>query len=474
MCRGLSWTWHSRPAAAPILNAITIKDPARNIDLVVEVAQHLGDDVVRTIAMSSTDGLVAAWLPTTPAAPSPFRSARRPLGHVFNLLGNRSTSWAAGDAGALAHPPPRAGASRTSPQTRGPRDRPQSHRPPHALPEGRQDRPLRRRGRRQDGAHPGAHHQYRDRARRLLRVRRRRRADPRGERPLARNERIGRYLQDRHDVRPDERAAGRAPTSRALRPDDGGVFPRCRGQDVLLFVDNIFRFTQAGSEVSALLGRMPSAVGYQPTLGTEMGALQERITSTKKGSVTSVQAVYVPADDLTDPAPATTFAPSTPPPFPGPQPGRKGIYPAVDPLGSSSRILQPAVVGEEHYHVARAVQATLQRYRELRTSSRFSAIDELSDEDRLVVSRARRIERFLSQPLPLSASSSRGFPASTSRSRRPSAPSRKWSTASTTTSPSRRSTWLANRRGGREGKDPRRRVRRSIKCSVFSGSGSNT
>jgi F-type H+-transporting ATPase subunit beta len=158
---------------------------------------------------------------------------------------------------------------------------------------------------------------------------------------------------------------------------------RDQGQDVLFFVDNIFRFTQAGSEVSALLGRIPSAVGYQPTLATDMGALQERITTTHKGSITSVQAIYVPADDLTDPAPATS---------------EKGIYPAVDPLDSTSRMLSPLVVGEEHYTTARMVQQVLQRYKSLQDIIAILGMDELSEEDKIAVARARKIERFLSQP----------------------------------------------------------------------------
>jgi F-type H+-transporting ATPase subunit beta len=170
------------------------------------------------------------------------------------------------------------------------------------------------------------------------------------------------------------------------------------GADTLLFVDNIFRFSQAGSEVSALLGRMPSNVGYQPTLATEMGALQERITSTKKGAITSVQAVYVPADDLTDPAPATTFGFLDAFIVLQRSIAEKGIYPAVDPLGSSSRILDPQYVGEEHYAVARKVQSILQRYRELRDIIAILGVDELSEEDKMIVHRARRIERFLSQP----------------------------------------------------------------------------
>ena len=170
------------------------------------------------------------------------------------------------------------------------------------------------------------------------------------------------------------------------------------GQDVLLFVDNIFRFTQAGSEVSALLGRIPSAVGYQPTLSTDMGALQERITSTNKGSITSVQAIYVPADDLTDPAPATSFAHLDATTVLSRQIAELGIYPAVDPLDSTSRILDPRIIGEEHYNVARKVQETLQKYKSLQDIIAILGMDELSEEDRLVVDRARKIQKFLSQP----------------------------------------------------------------------------
>ncbi|MBR4989561.1 MAG: F0F1 ATP synthase subunit beta, partial [Oscillospiraceae bacterium] len=175
-------------------------------------------------------------------------------------------------------------------------------------------------------------------------------------------------------------------------------FRDVKHQDVLLFIDNIFRFTQAGSEVSALLGRMPSAVGYQPTLATEMGALQERITSTKNGSITSVQAVYVPADDLTDPAPATTFAHLDATTVLDRGIASLGIYPAVDPLDSTSRILSPEVVGIEHYETARAVQSILQRYTELQDIIAIMGMDELSEEDKLTVNRARKVQRFLSQP----------------------------------------------------------------------------
>ncbi|MEO0672087.1 MAG: F0F1 ATP synthase subunit beta, partial [Pseudomonadota bacterium] len=170
------------------------------------------------------------------------------------------------------------------------------------------------------------------------------------------------------------------------------------GQDVLFFVDNIFRFTQAGSEVSALLGRIPSAVGYQPTLATDMGGMQERITTTQKGSITSVQAVYVPADDLTDPAPASTFAHLDATTVLSRSIAEKGIYPAVDPLDSTSRMLDPRIIGEEHYETARAVQETLQRYKALQDIIAILGMDELSEEDKLTVARARKVERFLSQP----------------------------------------------------------------------------
>jgi F-type H+-transporting ATPase subunit beta len=175
-------------------------------------------------------------------------------------------------------------------------------------------------------------------------------------------------------------------------------FRDAEGKDVLLFIDNVFRFTQAGSEVSALLGRRPSAVGYQPTLLSEMGQMQERITSTKKGSITSVQAIYVPADDYTDPAPATTFAHLDATTNLSRQIAELGIYPAVDPLASTSRILDPRVVGQEHYDVARAVQNVLQRYKDLQDIIAILGIDELSEEDKQIVARARKIQRFLSQP----------------------------------------------------------------------------
>jgi F-type H+-transporting ATPase subunit beta len=219
-------------------------------------------------------------------------------------------------------------------------------------------------------------------------------------------------------------------------------FRDVQNQDVLLFIDNIFRFTQAGSEVSALLGRMPSAVGYQPTLATEMGALQERITSTKKGSITSVQAIYVPADDITDPAPATAFAHLDATTVLSRQIAELGIYPAVDPLSSTSRILDPNILGQEHYGVARAVQSILQRYKDLQDIIAILGMEELSDEDKITVARARKIQRFLSQPF-FVAEQFTGAPGRYVKIADTVRASRRSSRASTTSCPSRRSTWWA-------------------------------
>ena len=239
----------------------------------------------------------------------------------------------------------------------------------------------------------------------VLGVRRRRRAHPRGQRPLSRDDRSP---ASSSSTGPGSKAAlvygqmNEPPGARARVGLSGltlaEYFRDEEGQDVLFFIDNIFRFTQAGSEVSALLGRIPSAVGYQPTLATDMGALQERITSTKKGSITSVQAIYVPADDLTDPAPATSFAHLDATTVLSRQIAELGIYPAVDPLDSTSRMLDPRVVGEEHYQVARDVQRILQTYKSLQDIIAILGMDELSEEDKLTVARARKIQRFLSQP----------------------------------------------------------------------------
>ncbi len=213
----------------------------------------------------------------------------------------------------------------------------------------------------------------------------------------ARHRRAG-HLQDGPRLRPDERAPGARARVALSGLTCAEYFRDEEGRDVILFVDNIFRFTQAGSEVSALLGRIPSAVGYQPTLSTEMGALQERITSTTKGSVTSVQAIYVPADDLTDPAPATAFAHLDATTVLSRAISEIGIYPAVDPLDSNSTMLDPKVVGDRHYSVARRVQQTLQKYKDLQDIIAILGMDELSEDDKLVVSRARKVQKFLSQP----------------------------------------------------------------------------
>ena len=266
---------------------------------------------------------------------------------------------------------------------------------------------------RQHRHHHGADQQRRPRPRRSVRLRRRRRAYPEGndlwhEMAESKVIALATARTARALVRPMNELGARARVALSaltiaenFRDEDG--------QDVLLFVDNIFRFTQAGSEVSALLGRVPSAVGYQPTLSTEMGALQERITTTTKGSITSVQAVYVPADDLTDPAPATTFAHLDATTVLSRKISEKGIYPAVDPLDSTSRILEPDVLGEEHYRTAREVQSVLQRYKELQDIIAILGMDELSEEDRMTVARARKIERFLSQPFTV-AEVFTGFP----------------------------------------------------------------
>ena len=336
--------------------------------LVLEVAQHLGENVVRTIAMDSTDGLTRGQEVTDTGSQIRVPVGPMTLGRIMNVIGEPIDER--GPIGSdLTRPDPRRGAAVRRPvdRDRDPGHRHQGHRPARALRQGRQDRPVRRRRRRQDRADPGADQQYRQGPWRRLGVRRRRRAHPRGQRPLSRVPRRRRHrqgrrrqpdarrLQGRAGLRPDERAAGRPRPRRSVGPDPRRIFPRRQeGQDVLFFVDNIFRFTQAGSEVSALLGRIPSAVGYQPTLATDMGALQERITSTNKGSITSVQAIYVPADDLTDPAPATSLRPL-------------GRDHHADPRdfgarhlsgGRSARFDQPRahprVVGQEHYETARA------------------------------------------------------------------------------------------------------------------------
>ena len=288
-----------------INSAINIKtnDGGR---LVVEVAQHLGDDTVRCIALGPTDGLVRGMDAEATGAPISVPVGEQTLGRMFNVLG-----------------------------------------------------------------------------------------EPIDNKPAPEVEHMPIHRKAPSFV---EQATNTEMLETGIKVVDLLCPYQKGGKDVLLFIDNIYRFTQAGSEVSALLGRMPSAVGYQPTLQTEMGALQERITSTKNGSITSVQAVYVPADDLTDPAPATTFAHLDATTVLSRSIVELGIYPAVDPLESTSRILDPRIVGEEHYKVARSVQEILQKYKELQDIIAILGMDELSEEDKMVVSRARKVQRFLSQP----------------------------------------------------------------------------
>ena len=380
-----------------LLNAIEVKDGDRTI--VCEVAQQLGDDVVRCIAMSSTDGLVRGMEAVDTGTGITVPVGECTLGRIFNLLGE------AVDNQADPVDPERWCIHRDP--------------PPFEEQESRTEiletgikvvdliAPYAKGGK--IGLFGGAgvgktvlimeliHNIATEHGGISV-------FTGVGERTREGND-LYYEMQDSGVINKTALVYGQMnePPGARMRVGLSGLtmaeyFRDREGQDVLLFIDNIFRFTQAGSEVSALLGRMPSAVGYQPTLATEMGALQERITSTKKGSITSVQAVYVPADDLTDPAPATTFAHLDATTVLSREIASLGIYPAVDPLESTSRILAPDVVGEEHYAVARDVQRILQRYKELQDIIAIMGMDELSDEDKLVVNRARKIQRFLSQP----------------------------------------------------------------------------
>ena len=382
-----------------INNAIKITDAGRKIDLTVEVAQHLGNDVVRAIAMSSTDGLVRGMPAVDTGAPITVPVGRETLGRIFNLLGqpvdergpvNATHFWP-------IHRPAPTFAEQSSAQ--------------EVLETGIKVidllTPFLKGGK--IGLFGGAGLGKTVLMQELITNI----ATEHGGFSVFAG--VGERTREGNDLWLEMAESGvitktamvfgqmNEPPGARLRVALSGLtiaeyFRDEEGQDVLLFIDNIFRFVQAGAEVSALLGRIPSAVGYQPTLGTEMGALQERITSTKKGSVTSVQAIYVPADDDTDPAPATTYAHLDAYVYLSRRVSEKAIYPAVDPLASTSRILQPGVVGAEHYEVARAVQQIMQRYKELQDIIAILGIDELSDDDKLVVARARRIEKFLSQP----------------------------------------------------------------------------
>ena len=380
-----------------LLNAIEIDHDGKKV--VVEVASQLGDDTVRCIAMSSTDGMSRGMDAIDTGAPIKVPVGKETLGRIFNLLGEAIDN---GD----------------DPETA---ERWAIHRDPPSYSEQEGTTEILETGIKvvdliapyakggKIGLFGGAGVGKTVLIMELINNV----AKQHGGISVFTG--VGERTREGNDLYNEMKESGvlsktalvygqmNEPPGARMRVALSGLtmaeyFRDNEGQDVLLFIDNIFRFTQAGSEVSALLGRMPSAVGYQPTLATEMGALQERITSTKRGSITSVQAVYVPADDLTDPAPATTFAHLDATTVLSRSIASLGIYPAVDPLESSSRILSPDVVGIEHYEVAREVQKMLQRYKELQDIIAIMGMDELSEEDKLVVNRARKIQRFLSQP----------------------------------------------------------------------------
>ena len=380
-----------------LLSAIEV--PCGDGVIVAEVAQHIGDNVVRCIAMSSTDGLQRGTPATDTGAPISVPVGEECLGRVFNLLGQPIDE--AGPVQAQEHWP--------------------IHRPAPAYDEQESTTEILETGIKVidlicpyakggkiglfGGAGVGKTVLIMELINNVAKA----------QNGISVFTGVGERTREGNDLYREMNESGvisktamvygqmNEPPGARMRVGLSGLtmaeyFRDVKHQDVLLFIDNIFRFTQAGSEVSALLGRMPSAVGYQPTLATEMGALQERITSTKNGSITSVQAVYVPADDLTDPAPATTFAHLDATTVLDRGIASLGIYPAVDPLDSTSRILTPEVVGIDHYETARAVQRILQRYKELQDIIAIMGMDELSEEDKLIVSRARKVQRFLSQP----------------------------------------------------------------------------
>jgi F-type H+-transporting ATPase subunit beta len=382
-----------------IYNAIKIVDAAAGINLTVEVAQHLGDSTVRTIAMSTTDGLVRGMKCDDTGAPISVPVGEGTLGRVFNLLGEPIDEL--GPVQADAYYP--------------------IHRLPPSMEEQKTSIEIFETGLKVidllapyskggkvglfGGAGVGKTVLIMELIRNIA-------TEYGGISCFAG---VGERTREGNDLWLEMNESGvikktamifgqmNEPPGARLRVALSALavaeyFRDEKGLDALLFVDNIFRFTQAGAEVSALLGRMPSAVGYQPTLANEMGDLQERITSTKKGSITSIQAVYVPADDLTDPAPATTFSHLDATTVLSRSLAELGIYPAVDPLDSTSRILDPLILGEEHYQVARSVQATLQKYKELQDIIAILGMEELSENDKLTVARARKMQRFLSQP----------------------------------------------------------------------------
>ena len=368
-------------------------------ELIVEVSQHLGDDTVRCIAMGPTDGLVRGMDAIATGAPISVPVGENTLGRIFNVLGNPIDEIAPPE-GVESWP---------------------IHRPAPTFEEQATSQEMLETGIKvvdllcpyQKGGKIGLFGGAGVGKTVLIQELIHNIATEHGGYSVFTG--VGERTREGNDLYYEMKESGvidkttmvfgqmNEPPGARMRVALTGLtmaeyFRDKGGKDVLLFIDNIFRFTQAGSEVSALLGRMPSAVGYQPTLQTEMGALQERITSTKNGSITSVQAVYVPADDLTDPAPATTFAHLDATTVLERSIAELGIYPAVDPLGSTSRILDPRIVGQEHFEVARGVQEILQKYKELQDIIAILGMDELSEDDKLVVNRARKVQRFLSQP----------------------------------------------------------------------------
>jgi F-type H+-transporting ATPase subunit beta len=383
-----------------VLNAIEIKDEERRIDLTLEVALHVGNNTVRCIALDSTDGLIRGMKARDTGGPITVPIGKQTLGRIFNLLGRPID-----ERGDVAEPQRRAPIHKHPPPF-------EDQLPVRAIfetgikvidllapyPKGGKVGLF-------GGAGVGKTVILMELIRNIA-------TEHGGVSAFAG---VGERTREGNDLWLELNESGvinktalvfgqmNEPPGARLRVGLTALtmaeyFRDEEGQDVLLFIDNIFRYVQAGSEVSTLLGRMPSAVGYQPNLGTELAQLQERITSTKRGSITSVQAIYVPADDLTDPAPATTFSHLDATTVLSRQIAELGIYPAVDPLDSTSRILDPRIVGQAHYDTARAVQRTLQRYRELRDIIAILGMDELTDEDKTTVYRARKIQRFLSQP----------------------------------------------------------------------------
>ncbi len=379
-----------------LLNAIELQNNGK--PLIVEVAQHIGDNVVRCIAMAATDGLVRGAEAVDTGGPIKVPVGDACLGRVFNLLGEPVDEQPAPTG--VEHWP--------------------IHRPAPAFDEQESSTELLETGIKvvdlicpyakggKIGLFGGAGVGKTVLIQELIYI------IATAHNGYSVFTGVGERTREGNDLYGEMAESGvlsktalvygqmNEPPGARMRVALSGLtmaeyFRDVKHQDVLLFIDNIFRFTQAGSEVSALLGRMPSAVGYQPTLATEMGALQERITSTRKGSITSVQAVYVPADDLTDPAPATTFTHLDATTVLSRDIASQGIYPAVDPLDSTSRILAPEVVGQEHYQIARAVQQVLQRYKELQDIIAIMGMDELSEDDKITVNRARKVQRFLSQ-----------------------------------------------------------------------------